>query len=79
MSWILSMLGWFKNPHGPEMKAVKQVFLALADVFDCLGTDGWNQARAKMFSALTKAEETLVSGYSPKTSTDTTEKAIFIK
>ena len=69
LSWILSMLGWFKNPHGPEMKAVKQVFLALADVFDCLGTDGWNQARAKMFSALTKAEETLVSGYSPKTST----------
>ena len=28
------MLGWFKNPHGPEIKAVKQVFLALADVFD---------------------------------------------
>ena len=73
------MLGWFKNPHGPEMKAVKQVFLALADVFDCLGTDGWNQARAKMFSALTKAEETLVSGYSPKTSTIQLKTAIFIK
>ena len=34
LSWILSMLGWFKNPHGPEIKAVKQVLLSLADVFD---------------------------------------------
>ena len=53
------MLGWFKNPHGPEIKAVKQVFLSLADVFDAIGTDGWNHARANMISALTKAEETL--------------------
>ena len=59
ISWILSMLGWFKNPHGPEIKAVKQVLLSLANVFDAIGTDGLNNARANMISVLTKAEETL--------------------
>ena len=70
ISWILSMLGWFKNPHGPEIKAVKQVLLSLANVFDAIGTDGLNNARANMISVLTKAEQTLLSGYSAKTSTE---------
>ena len=64
------MLGWFKNPHGPEIKAVKQVLLSLANVFDAIGTDGLNNARANMISVLTKAEQTLLSGYSAKTSTE---------
>ena len=59
MSWILSMLGWFKNPHGPEIKAVKQVFLALANVFDAIGTDGWNQARANMISAIDESRRNI--------------------
>ena len=53
------MLGWFKNPHGPEIKAVKQVFFALADVFDAMGTDGLNNARANMISAIDESRANL--------------------
>ena len=60
LSWILSMLGSFRNPHGPEIRAVKHVYTSLANIFDSIGTDRWNEARAEMVSTLLKAEKTLM-------------------
>src|SRR6478735_4788806 len=30
LSWIIAMIGWFFNPHGPEKGVVKRVYLELA-------------------------------------------------
>jgi uncharacterized membrane protein YccC len=30
-AWAVSMVGWFKNPHKSEIKAVEDVYLSLGD------------------------------------------------
>ena len=38
LSWLIAMLGWFTNPHGPETNAIHKVYLKLADFMDSVGT-----------------------------------------
>ncbi|MFU2016954.1 FUSC family protein [Peribacillus butanolivorans] len=70
LSWIICMLGWFYNPHGPETNAVEKVYRELALFFDSIGTEKFNTARHRTVLAMKQAENTLLAGYSAKRSTD---------
>ncbi|MFD6441173.1 FUSC family protein [Peribacillus sp. NPDC060186] len=70
LSWIICMLGWFFNPHGPETNAVEKVYRELSAFFDSIGTEKFNIARERTVLALKQAEDTLLAGFSAKRSTD---------
>ncbi|WP_423800932.1 FUSC family protein [Neobacillus sp. SAB-20_R2A] len=65
LSWILAMLGWFSDPHGPETGVVKRGLLELAALLDSVGTDRFHESRHRVMSALMDADETLASGQTP--------------
>jgi len=64
-AWIISMVGWFFNPHGPEIKALKEVYLALASFSEPLSSENINDVRHRTVNALKESEETLLVGYIP--------------
>ncbi|WP_231689553.1 FUSC family protein [Bacillus sp. FJAT-27245] len=70
LAWLISMLGWFFNPHGPETTAVKKVYDQLAAFADSAGGEEMNNARHKTVAVLKEAEEVLLAGYSRWTETD---------
>jgi len=63
LSWLIAMMGWFIEPHGPETSVVKRVFLGLADFLDSIGTEAFHEERHRVMSVLKEAEETLAAGY----------------
>lgn len=69
LSWAIAMFGWFFQPHDPEIKAVKKVYSALAELMEAVGTGGINNAKHKAVTALSEAESVLFAGYSSKTAT----------
>lgn len=70
LSGLISMAGWFFNPHRPEIAAVKKVYAQLAAFAECAGGEGLNEARHKTVGVLKEAEEILLAGYSTWTDTD---------
>lgn len=64
-AWIISMVGWFFNPHGPEIKALKEVYLALAAFSEAIGSENIDDVRHRTVNALKESEETLLIGYIP--------------
>lgn len=64
-AWIISMVGWLFNPHGPEIKALKEVYLALASFSEPLSSENINDVRHRTVNALKESEETLLVGYIP--------------
>ncbi|SFD16812.1 FUSC family protein [Clostridium uliginosum] len=64
-AWTISMVGWFFNPHGPEVKALKEVYLALAAFSEAIGSENINNVRQRTVNALKESEETLLIGYIP--------------
>lgn len=62
-AWIVSMIGWFSSPHGPEIKVLKEVYLALAAFSEAMGSENINAARHRTVNALKESEETLSIGY----------------
>ncbi|MGX2959698.1 FUSC family protein [Peribacillus sp. JNUCC 23] len=70
LSWVIAMIGWFFDPHGPETSVVKRVYLELAAFLDSIGTEKFNEARHRVMSVLKEAEETLAAGYIPWRQTD---------
>ncbi|WEK54421.1 MAG: FUSC family protein [Candidatus Cohnella colombiensis] len=78
LSWIISMLGWFANPHGPEIKAVKNVYFELAQVLNSVGTEKFNTARHRTVLALKDAEDILVAGYSTIAKANTLKRLILL-
>ncbi|MCY6356351.1 FUSC family protein [Clostridium sp. ZS2-4] len=62
-AWIISMVGWFFNPHGPEIKTLKGVYLALAAFSEAIGSENINNVRQHTVNALKQSEETLLTGY----------------
>lgn len=69
-SWVLAMVGWFFNPHGPETGVVQRVYLQIADLVDSVGTNQFTAVKHRVMSVLNEAEETLSAGY-PWRTTDT--------
>ncbi|WHY98416.1 FUSC family protein [Peribacillus simplex] len=70
LSWIICMLGWFFNPHGPESLAVEKVYRELGAFFDSIGTEKFNKARHGTVLAMKHAEDTLLAGFSNRRSPD---------
>jgi uncharacterized membrane protein YccC len=70
LSWVIAMIGWFIDPHGPETGVVKRVYLELAALLDSVGTKEFNELRHRVMSVLKEAEETLAAGYIPWRETD---------
>jgi uncharacterized membrane protein YccC len=70
LSWIISMIGWLFNPHGPETGVVKRVYLELAAFVDSVGTGEFNDSKNRVMSVLKEAEETLAAGYIAWRTTD---------
>lgn len=64
-SWIMGMIGWLNNPHGPEKMAVKKVYLELASFLELVGTDELNESKQKIISSLKLAGNIMQSGYIP--------------
>ncbi|WP_231514805.1 FUSC family protein [Oceanobacillus salinisoli] len=70
LSWIIAMIGWSFDPHGPERGVVKRVYVELASFLDSVGTEHFNKSRHRVISVLNEAEETLAAGYIPWRQTD---------
>lgn len=64
-SWLMSMKGYFLNPHGPEIKVIKKLYLTLADFSEAIGSENINDMRNRTVNALKEAEEILLTGYIP--------------
>lgn len=64
-SWVIGMIGWFNNPHGPEKVAVKKVYAELAAFIESAGTAEFDSAKQKIGASLKSVEELLISGYIP--------------
>lgn len=64
-SWLMSMKGYFLNPHGPEIKVIKKLYLTLADFSEAIGNKNINDIRNRAVNALKEAEEILLTGYIP--------------
>lgn len=64
-SWIVCMVGYFFDPHGPEIKTIKKLYLALAKFSEAIGSDNINDIRNRTVNSLKEAEETLLTGYIP--------------
>ena len=65
-AWALSMVGWFKNPHKSEIKAVEDVYLSLGNFCEAIGSKDMNNKRQMVIEALRRGEETLSSGFVSK-------------
>jgi uncharacterized membrane protein YccC len=63
LSWIIAMLGYFFDPHGPERGVMIRALIELAAFLDAVGTERFNESRHRVMSVLNEAEETLASGY----------------
>jgi len=62
-SLAMSMIGYFFNPHGTEIEALKEVFIALSDFSEL--SDNAEHARHRTVVALKELNETLLEGYIP--------------
>lgn len=78
LSWILGMIGWFVNPHGPETIAVKKVYTELAGFMDSLDTDHYNPSRQSLMLALNAAENTLLKGHISWRSSDNFKRLLLL-
>ncbi|WP_428909508.1 FUSC family protein [Niallia sp. Krafla_26] len=70
LSFMIAMIGWFFNPHGPETGVVTRVYLQLAELLDSVGTDKFIEAKHKVMAVLNESEETLSASYIPWRTTD---------
>ena len=65
-AWGLSMVGWLKNLHKSEIKAVEDVYSSLGDFCEAIGSKNMNNKRQLVIEALRRGEETLSSGFVSK-------------
>ncbi|MHC0038327.1 FUSC family protein [Pseudoneobacillus sp. C159] len=70
LSWVIAMIGWLFDPHGPEERMVKRVYIELATFIDSIGTNNVSESRHNMMSVLREADETIAAGYIPWRETD---------
>lgn len=64
-SWIIGMIGWVQNPHGPEKIAIKKVFSDLATFINSYGTEHFDENKERIRTSLNSSKEMLLSGYIP--------------
>ncbi|WP_274363638.1 hypothetical protein [Paenibacillus thermotolerans] len=78
LSWVISMLGWLVNSHGPETNVVKKIYFALADAIDAVGTQQFNTARHKTVVLLNEAEDILLGAYHSLAQTNTFKRLFLL-
>ncbi|MVX66068.1 FUSC family protein [Clostridium chromiireducens] len=64
-SWMVSMVGYFFNPHDPELKKIKGLYLALAEFAGAVGSKDISNIRNITVNALKESEDILTIGYMP--------------
>ncbi len=62
-SWMVSMIGYFFNPHEPELKKVKGLYWVLAEFAEVIGNEDISNIRNRTVNALRESEEILAIGY----------------
>ncbi len=62
LAWLLGMIGWVRDPHGPQTTAMKRVYMELAAFMDRIGSGGVQEGRKKLVAVLKSAEESLAVG-----------------
>ena len=77
-SWVIGMIGWFSNPHGPEKMAVKKVYTELAIFIESVGTEGFDSSKQKIGASLKSVEELLLSGYIPWRVSETFKRLVLL-
>ncbi|MFJ5772496.1 FUSC family protein [Psychrobacillus sp. NPDC093180] len=78
-SWIVGMIGWFSNPHGPEKLAVKKVYVELAVFMESIGTEGFDGSKQKISASIKSTGELLLSGYIPWRVTGAFKRLVLLK
>lgn len=66
MSVALSMIGYFFNPHGVELKKMKQVYSVLAQFDESIGSDDIASNRNRVVTVLKEAHEIIAIGHMPR-------------
>lgn len=61
-AWVVAMLPWLWNPHGPERAAVQRVYQSLASLLGAVGTSNLGTAQHQATLALRAAERALPPG-----------------
>lgn len=64
-SWIMSMIGYFFNPHRVELRKVKQLYLVLGEFSEDIGRRDITRSRNKVVNLLRETEQLLTNGYKP--------------
>lgn len=64
-SWTVSMAGYFFNPHGPEVKKIKGLYLALTKFAENVGDEDISTIRNHTVNSLKESEEIIAIGYMP--------------
>lgn len=62
LAWCFAMAGWLLRPHGPEIGAVRQLYLDLGSLLDGAGTREYSRARHQTLLSMYSAETTLATG-----------------
>ncbi len=78
-AWLVAVAGWFFNPHGPEINAVKRVYSELAALLHSVGTEQFTVARERSVLALKDADATLLAGYVSWKSSSTFKRLYLLK
>ena len=77
-SWVIGMVGWFNNPHGPEKVAVKKVYAELTIFIESVGTEGDDSSKQQIEASLKSAEELLMAGYIPWRVSETFKRLVLL-
>ncbi|WP_179281306.1 FUSC family protein [Paenibacillus sp. XY044] len=62
LAWCFAMAGWLIRPHGPEIGAVRQLYLDLGAMMDVAGTREYSRARHQTLLSMYSAETALATG-----------------
>ncbi|WP_235846867.1 FUSC family protein [Neobacillus soli] len=78
LSWVIGMAGWLFNPHAPEMRAVKKVYVELASFLDAIGTEDYNQARHRTVMQMKTTDDILLAGHISWRTTDVYNRLLLL-
>lgn len=65
LAWIIAMIGYLFEPHEPEIKALKELFIHLSKFSKITDEDNLTLEKHKTINALLNSEETIISGNRP--------------
>lgn len=62
-SWLVSMIGYFHNPHGPEKKRVNKLYSDLFQFANSIGKTDLTTVKSNLVNSLEDTEAILTTGY----------------